>query len=99
VSGSSSGRPTHANRGRHGSEREAARLRRHREEYRYALEHDLTILEARRRLNRLAQAAFERLQNAPLKPGRSALCGTEAPAMREAGAGPESRPHFWWEDR
>ena len=87
----SRGSPTHANRG----EREAERLRRHNEEFRFALEHNITIIEARRKLAQLHFAEFEARVRPPLKPGCAALCGTESPALHDSAP---DHPRYWWKD-
>lgn len=76
---------------------EADRMRRHNEEFRYALAHGVTLVEARRRLAQLSMFELERRVHPPLKPGCAALCGTQAPV--HASEQTEERPHFWWMDR
>jgi hypothetical protein len=71
---------------------DADRMRLHNEEFRYALAHNLTILQARNRLGQLRMRALEERVHPPLRP---AIGLHEA---ERAIAGPPER-HFWWEDR
>lgn len=91
--GKFSGSPTRANQG----EREAERLRRHNEEFRYALAHNVTLIEARRRLAQLRFAELEERVHPPLKPP-IARCGTEIPQAHQCPPS-GTRQHYWWEDR
>lgn len=75
---------------------EAERLRRHNEELRYALEHNLTVLQARQRLAQFKMTALEERVHPPLKPAIG-LCGTESPATDADPARPQ--PHYWWLDQ
>lgn len=75
---------------------EAERLRLHNEEFRYALKHGVTILQARQKLAQLRMTELEQRVHPPLKPALTGLCGTQSPAIG-ADAG-EQRPHYWWQD-
>jgi hypothetical protein len=81
------------------SRSDAERLRLHREEFRYALEHNLTILQARQRLGQLRMAELEERVHPPLKPAIG-LCGTAAPASRAdrpSHAASDRQSPFWWQ--
>lgn len=77
------------------SEREAARLRLHNEEFRFALAHNISLREAKNRLAQLRMVELEERVHPPLKPGCDALCGTASPALDQPS--PDSR-RFWWKD-
>lgn len=79
-----------------GKTTEGDRLRRHNEEFRYAMAHGITILAARTKLAQLRMAELEERVHPPLKPASEALCGTEAPAIGRGAA--ESARRFWWQD-
>lgn len=79
---------------------EADRLRRHNEEFRYALDRNVTILEARRQLAQLRMLELEERVHPPLTAAID-RCGTEVRANDpECSHYPphQGRTRFWWED-
>ena len=80
---------------------EAARLARANAEMKYALAHNCTVLEARKRMNREWLDAYERAPDQLFD--RVRRCGTgdgpfdQFPAIPPVPA-ERPAPHFWWQD-